>query len=174
MDAAVLRPAYQVAMAVAHIDKVPMLRWLLDSGPALARKSIAAAGPFVVGKGKDRYSAAIVDRTAASVAEEIDCDCSLLAKTLLVTIDLYLCLAASTYNTEMRSVGCSSQHGYLWLLAHHIHSAPDFESPSPDTLVESILGVGSLAVTRPRLQTPDGSKHSLAAEYKDCNRPARL
>lgn len=146
-----MRPAYQVAMAVAHIDKVPMLHRSLDSGPALARENIAAAGPFVVGKGKDRYSEAIVDRTAASVAEEIDRDCSLLSKTELVTIDLCQCFAASTYNTEMGSVGCSSQHGYLWLLAHHIHSAPDFESSSPDTLEESILDVGSLAVTRPRL-----------------------
>ena len=163
MDAAVLRPAYQVAVAAARIDKVPMLRRLLDSGPALARENIAAAGPFVVGKGKDKCSEAIVDQTVASVAEEIDRDCSLLAKTLLVTIDLYQCLAASTYNTEMGSVGCNSQHGYLWLLAHHIHSAPDFESSSPDTLVESILDVGSLAVRRPRLQTRDGSNHSLAA-----------
>ena len=151
MDAAVLRPAYQVAMAVAHIDKVPMPRRSLDSGPALARENIAAAGPFVVGKGKDRCSEAIVDRTVASVAEEIDRDCSLLAKTSLVTIGLYQCLAASTYNTEMRSVGCSSQHGYLWLLAHHIRSGPDFESSLQDTLVESTLDVGSLAVKRPRL-----------------------
>ena len=163
MDAAVLRPAYQVAMAVAHIDKGPMLRRLLDSDPALARENIAAAGPFVVGKSKDRCSETIVDRTAATVVERIDRDCSLLAKTLLVTIDLYQSLAASTYNTEMRPVGCSSQHGYLWLLAHRIHSAPDFVSSSPDTLVESILDVGSFAVTGPRLQTRDGLKHSLAA-----------
>lgn len=124
MDAAFLHPAYQVAVVIAHIDKVPMLRLPLGLDFALAKGRIAA-DLFVAGRGKNKCSETTVDRTAVTAAEKTDRGCSLLAKALLETIDPYQCLAASADSSEMRSVGCNCPHERL-RFAHHSHSALGF------------------------------------------------
>ena len=125
MDVALLRPAYQVAMAIAHTGKVQMLRLLSDSDFALV-EGRTAADLFVADRGKNNCSEATVDRAVATAVEETGCGCSLLAKTLLEMIDRYQWFAASANSSVMRSADCSSPHERL-RFAHRIHLAPSLD-----------------------------------------------
>ena len=176
MGAALLHPAYQVAKVIGHTGKAPMLRQPLDSDSALVTCR-TAADLFVAGKGRDRHSVTIVDRSLGPAVEGIDRGYSLLTKTSLETIEPYPCLAASVNSSGMGPVGCSSLHEYSQG-ADRIHLALDFESSQRvEILVGLILSytlVDSPAASWLRLPLQTGLTYSLVAWDKGCNKRVTL